>query len=443
MRKKITLFLIVFSSFYLISTVFAIEEINIEPGSLKQTTFEIRNNNPISLRYTIYSAGWNPWILFSYSQILLKPGESKNVTVFLVPNRYAEGVYEIFLIAESRVDRQIKKLKVTISKGTEKKAPEIKEFFFDGKKLNLIINSEEEFDLEISIYRDAMPLFKIKKKIEKGENIINNTFNFSTGLYQASLDFYKNGKLLYSFSKSYSVSGITKNKIIEKKEKWNYFILSGTKIIFENKGEKAEKKIYTLYVDKSVDSFFSSKDYKEKIDEGNRYKYLWEFVLLPNQKYVIIYSYNYSVIFILSLALIFFAFLFYSSNKKEIKVKKYIANNVWKIKEGKEIKICLEVINKTKQEINGIVLEDFIQPIFKLKNEFEGVKPDKILKIKSEEKLVWEIPRMEPKEMRIFIYKIVPKVGLNEKYSFSLAKAKYKKDQITKVVFSNLLTTRD
>jgi CRISPR/Cas system-associated protein Cas5 (RAMP superfamily) len=141
------------------------------------------------------------------------------------------------------------------------------------------------------------------------------------------------------------------------------------------------------------------------------------------------------------LAVIFFAFLFYLSNKKEIKVKKFFTNKIHGIKEEKEIRICLEIINKTGQDLDNIVLEDFVQPVFKLEKEFYGVKPNKIVKIGSEEKLVWEIPKLGPKETRVFMYKIIPKIGLSEKYSFSLARVKYKKDQISRVLFSNSLAT--
>ena len=441
---KLKIFIITLTLFCLISTVSALEKISVEQGSLKETSFEIKNNNPDPLRYTIYSVGWHPWILFSYSQVLIQPGESRDIKIFLMPNRFVEkGVYNVLLIAESGMDRFTEDLEITIFGEFEK--PAVKEFLFDNENLNLTINSKEEFDLEISIYKGDDLLINIEEKISEGENKITKSLDLEPGDYLAKISFYKGVELVHSVDKSYSVQEVIEEaNIVEKKEVWNYLFISGARVTFENIGEGMGKKEYSIFVDKSADSFFNSENYREKIDEGSQYNYKWEFVLLPNQKYTIIYSYNYSVVLILSLAVVFFAFLFYLSSRKEIKVKKFFANKVHGIREEKEIKICLEVINKTKQELNNIIVEDFVQPIFKLEKDFYGVKPNKIVKIGSEEKLVWEIPKLEPKETRVFIYKIIPKIGVSEKYSFSLARVKYKKDKISRILFSNsLVTARD
>ncbi len=447
MRKNFNLFVIIITFFCLISIISATEKISVEAGSFEEISFEIKNDNPIGLRYTIYSFGWHPWILFSYSQVFLQPGENREVKVFLIPNKFVEnGVHKITLIAESGVDRITKELEITISGEIEKSGEveklKVNKFLFDRKKINLVVESEEELNLEILIYKDGTLLNKIEEKISEGENEITKFFDLEVGNYLATANFYKEGELNYSANKSYFVEGVIEDEnIVERKEEWDYSFISGARIVFENEGEKKEKKTYSVYVDKLVDSFFDSKNYKEKIDEGDRYNYLWEFVLLPNQKYTIIYSYNYSALLILSLAVIFFSFLFYLSSKKEIKVKKFFTNKVHGIKEKKEIRICLEVINKSKQELNSITVEDFVQPLFKLEKKFQGVKPNKIVKIGSEEKLVWEIPKLRSRETRIFTYKIIPKIGLSEKYSFSLARVKYKKDRMRRVLFSNSLTT--
>ncbi len=447
MRKNFNLFVIIITFFCLISIISATEKISVEAGSFEEISFEIKNDNPIGLRYTIYSFGWHPWILFSYSQVFLQPGENREVKVFLIPNKFVEnGVHKITLIAESGVDRITKELEITVSGEIEKSGEveklKVNKFLFDRKKINLVVESEEELNLEILIYKDGTLLNKIEEKISEGENEITKFFDLEVGNYLATVNFYKDRELSYSANKSYFVEGVIEDKnIVERKEEWDYLFISGARIVFENEGEKKEKKTYSVYVDKLADSFFDSKNFKEKIDEGDRYNYLWEFVLLPNQKYTIIYSYNYSALLILSLAVIFFSFLFYLSSKKEIKVKKFFTNKVHGIKEKKEIRICLEVINKSKQELNSITVEDFVQPLFKLEKKFQGVKPNKIVKIGSEEKLVWEIPKLRSRETRIFTYKIIPKIGLSEKYSFSLARVKYKKDQMRRVLFSNSLTT--
>ncbi|RLI99166.1 MAG: hypothetical protein DRP06_04120 [Candidatus Aenigmatarchaeota archaeon] len=442
MRQEINLFIFILVLFGSISSVYGLETVNVKQGEYKKLLFEINNSYTDELRYSIYSVGWYPWIFFSYSQITVPPGESKNISVFLQPSVVIEkGEYYIKLIAKSRKDEIEKHLKIIVS---DLKKPEIKEFVCDGKNLGLVVESEENFGLFLDIYKEDQLIKRISENISVGENSFTFPLDSEYGAYVAEASFLKDTTVITRINKSYSIQYLEgseqKSNVVESRNDWNYYFVSGSRLVFDNKGRTTENKKYSVFVDKFQDSFFIATDYKEKLIEGSSYKYIWEFVLLPNQKYIISYSYNYSLFLILCLAIIFFIVLLSLSLRREVKVKKFLVNRINKLDEGKEVGVCIEVINKTKHELNNVLIEDYIQPIFKLNKEFAGVRPDKIIKIGAKDKLVWKVSRFEPRETRVFSYKITPRVGLIETYSFSLAKVRYKIKELVKLVFSNQIT---
>ena len=413
-------------------------EIGIIQGSVEEVSFRINNDYPEPMLYSIYSIGWHPWIFFSYSQIMLSPGELEDIKIFLIPNQEVkQGVYDIHIVAESINDKLTKNLKVRVLEVIIK--PEIKSFFFDNKKIQIHINSSEDLKAKLEIYKEEKLLESVDKIIPVGESEISKNLNLDTGNYIAKLKIYRQDTLIDKIERRYSnrfISGM-----IQKKDEWNLIILSNSKITFENNGDLAERKVYELLVDKSKDSFFNAANYYSRQEGENTVKYTWDFTLQPNQKYVVAYSYNYSTLSFLFLAIALLGVLIYLSVKKDVKLKKDFAGRVSGIREGKKIEICVEVINKTKYELSNIIIRDYVQPIFELKRKFNGVKPVKITKIKEELKLVWTIPRLEPRETRIFSYTIVPKIGVGDTYSFSLAEVQYKRDKVRKIVFSNSLKT--
>ncbi len=442
MRKNINLFIFILVILCSISSVYGLETLNIQQGEHKELSFEINNTYNEELRYSIYSIGWYPWIFFSYSQILIQPGESKNISVFLQPSVIIEeGEYYIKLIAKSRKDEIEKYLKIIVS---DLKKPEVKEFVCDGKNLGLVVESEEEFGLFLDIYKENRLIKRIEENISIGENSFTFPLDSEYGDYVAEASFLKGVVVVDRINKSYSIQYFEGDKqesnIVESRSDWNYYLVSGSRIVFDNRGSITENKKYSVLVDKSQDSFFKATDYKDKLVEGDSYKYIWEFVLLPNQKYVISHSYNYSLFLIICLAITFFIILLSLSLRREVKVKKFLVRRINKLEDGKEVGVCIEVINKTKHELNNVLVEDYIQPIFKLNKEFSGIRPDKIMKIGAKNKLVWKVSRFEPRETRVFSYKITPRIGLMETYSFSLAKVRYKIKDLVKMVFSNQIT---
>ena len=442
MRKEINLFISILVFICSISSVYGLETVNVLQGESKELLFEINNSYNEALRYSIYSVGWYPWIFFSYSQILVQPGESKNISVFLQPSKVVkEGEYYIKLIAKSRKDEIEKYLKIVVA---DLKKPKVKEFVCDGKNLGLVVESKEDFGLILDIYKENRLVKRIEENISVGENSFTFPLDSEYGDYVAEVSFLKGALVIDRINKTYSIQYFEgakpESNVVESRSDWNYYLVSGSRIVFDNRGRTVKNKKYSVVVDKLTDSFFKATNYKEKLVEGDSYKYVWEFALLPNQKYIISYSYNYSLLLILCLAIVFFVVLSSMSFRKEVKVKKFLAKRINKLEEGKEISVCIELVNKTKQDLSDVLIEDYVQPIFKLNKEFSGVRPNKIIKIGTKEKLVWRVLRLEPRETRIFSYKITPRVGLTEVYSFSLAKVRYKIKDLVKVVFSNQIT---
>ncbi len=424
-------------TFCLISSISLADPIEIEKGSSKEVYFQIENNNNQSLYYTIYSTDGLHSIIFYYSQILLQPYEQKYIKVIIFPGKQVEAkTYDVTLVAESNKDRITKNLDVRVLE--KQKEVELQEFSFNERDLKVNFEVWNYYDMVLEIYKDGKMVQKFNKRISPSDNKLEETLDLGLGNYKMELKLFKDHEVVFSEEKSYQKT----SKIIKEEKKWDYFITYGKRINYYNEGDISEEKQYTLYVDKSQDPFFSASGYDKKIDMGERYKYVWEFEIGPKQTYTITYSHNYSIIAVLLIAIGFLGFMLYWVTKKDLKLNKTAITKVKEIKERHEIKICLEVLNKTNHEITDITLEEFVPPIFDLKKEFSVIKPKKIVKDKQDRKLVWEISRIEPKETRVFTYKVTPRIGVSGKYSFPLARIKYKRESISKLVFSNSLSVK-
>ncbi|MGC9310439.1 MAG: hypothetical protein ACP5E4_01810, partial [Candidatus Aenigmatarchaeota archaeon] len=165
--------------------------------------------------------------------------------------------------------------------------------------------------------------------------------------------------------------------------------------------------------------------------------YTWEFEVRPGETKILSYSYNYSLPFVLVLLTLIFLSALYFISKKDILVKKAFVGKAHQIKEGQPLKICVEVINRTRFELTDLVIDDFVQPLFRLEKEFSGVSPTRLSRKGDDIKITWSVARLEPKETRVFTYKITPKVGIGGAYSFSLARVIYRSNNIRKVAYSD------
>ena len=435
MRKDIIIVSLIV--FCLIPSVSLAELVKVEKGVPKEIYFQIENNNNQSLYYTLYSIGGLRSILLYYSQILLRPYEQRYVKAVIFPDEQVEAkTYDVTLIAESKKDRITKHLSINVLE--REKDAKLKEFSFNGKNIKIDFEIWDVYDLVLEIYKDGKRIQKFQKEMSPSNSKFEESIDIGLGNYTLSLSLLKDNKVVFTKEKTYQKT----SEVVKEEEKWDYLIIHGKRIIYFNRGDFAEEKQYYLYVDKSQDPFFSASGYDKKIDMGKKYKYIWSFEIDANKKYIISYSYNYSVIVVLFIAIGFLGFMLYLVTRKDLKLNKMMITKVNEISEGQEIKICLEVLNKTNEEITNITIEDFVPPIFELKKEFSVIKPNKIVKDKEDKKLIWEILRLEPKETRVFTYKIVPRVGISGKYSFPLAKIKYKKEDMSKIVFSNSLSVK-
>ncbi|OYT43275.1 MAG: hypothetical protein B6U88_01400 [Candidatus Aenigmarchaeota archaeon ex4484_56] len=400
--------------------------------------FDITNKHSKELRYSIYSIGWQPWIIFSYSQILLKPYEKKTISIFLYPDNSIEpGIYNLTFYAESYMDKISKHISIKINPRKVKDFT-IRKFELTDNYILLIGESKIDSNLTIDIYKENILVKEIIKKINKGVNTIKEHIELKEdGTYTAKVIFNENGKELIIGDRKFIKK--TKPNILNYTDEWNYLIISGKKITFKNVGDKSGRETYRLEIDKRLRPFLIVEGYKDVIEGDSKIVYTWDFVLLPNQSFTISYSYDYIILVLLIVLGGLFIVLLFLTFRKEIKIKKSIVNKIKKIKEGKDIKILLEVENTTNKELSHIIVEDFLPPLFELK---ESLLKPKIKKKTNEAILRWEIPKLEPKETRIFSYTIIPKLGLDENYSFPLARVIYKIGEIKKESLSNNLVVK-
>lgn len=408
--------------------------ITVEPE--KSTAFEFFVENPSNepVIYSIYIKGWHPWLMIVDSQVLLEPSETRPVTIIAFPtSQISAGIYPLEIIAESNADRQTDTVSLDILPlGTP---PVIKFATLDEDSLEISARLTEPLELKVWLYRDGQILREFTRSFSAGDNVFEESLSLGPGNYSAEIRLQKSGEIVYSDTLTYVKEYVSTVEVSE--VEWDYLVWSGRKIAFYNKGTVSEVRDYSVEVSQSQEPFFKSSDSPTITTQNGTRIYSWELLIGPGEEKVLSYTYNYTIFLLLVLLSVFFATALYSISRKDVMVKKAIVGRgLGSIKGDQEIKICLEVINRTRKEVNNLTVEDFVQPLFKLSKDF-SVKPRTLSRVGDDIKMTWHIARLEPKETRVFCYKIVPKIGLGGEYSFAVARLKYSAGELKKSVFSN------
>jgi hypothetical protein len=407
--------------------------ITVEPEKSTAFYFSVENPNKEPAIYTLYIKGWHNWLTLRDSQVLLEPGERLSVAVIATPRAGdAPGTYPLEIISESRFDKKTQEIILELLPlGAQ---PVVTFASFSDSGISISAYLSEPLELKVQVYSEGLIIREFSKSFLAGSNSFNEPVRFGPGEYRAEFKLLRNGAAVYTDTLLHTQLSATYVEV--KEESWDYIVWSGLKATFTNKGPNLEQRAYSVFVKASKDPFFKpSEGSLKSVSEGG-YMYTWNFVLAPGEEKTINCAYNYLFLLLLAVLALFFGVMAYSVSKKDIALKKSLMGKVSRIKGDEEIRVCLEIINKTNKEIASISLEDFVQPLFRIKNEF-SVKPAKITRKGDDIKLTWHIGRLEPKETRVFVYSIVPKVGLGGEYSFSLSRVIYPANGFKKTVLSN------
>ncbi len=202
-----------------------------------------------------------------------------------------------------------------------------------------------------------------------------------------------------------TVDNKTKEVYISVARKSNVSVFSkDNNIIVKNNNDFVNT--FTLKVEISpADKFFyiyrPAPDYE--LREGNRVYFVWNLVLLPNEKFVIHKEPNLLSIFLLILifvlAVAYFVVSYYTP-------KLEITKEVLSIdRDKREIKMLISIKNKSAYKLRDVVVRDTILSIFK-PVKFEFVEPVGFYEKGDKTVIKWLIDEILPGEERLLVYTV-------------------------------------
>ncbi|MBN2094665.1 MAG: hypothetical protein JW727_01325 [Candidatus Aenigmarchaeota archaeon] len=410
---------------------------------LKSTSFKVTLANPSDspVVYSLFVKGWFVWVFITDSQVVLEPGEMREVSIVAAPDlSVAPDIYALDIMATSRLDNLSRHILLEVTKLNVPEEPksELLGAKFDQNGFKLDVYTTEGLALEAVLSLNNTPIEEFTELIGPGRDSFSNLPDFEglgTGTYSMSYAVRKDETALFSGQESYYWQYGSKLQVYE--ETKDSLLASVTTVTLVNNGRGTETKIYELETESYLEPLISSSEPFTKVREGGVTKYIWELSVSGGQTRTFTHQYNYHLIFIGFFVAICLVVLLAMILRTEVEVKKSVMGKIVHIKSDTEIRICLEVTNRSWREIRDLTIEDFVQPIFRIKRRFSGVEPVGFYRKGDDIKIVWKIPSIQPREARVFTYTIVPKVGLGGTYQFNIAKVTYHAGGVRKAVYSN------
>jgi len=414
--------------------------LTVEPMRSTPFSFELKNSNNLSTTYSLFVRGNFVWLIFPNSQITLGPGEHKTFTLIGFPDTTTTPqVYPAQIIAMSELDTITYNVVMDIpalNRPVESKY-EIRSVSFDERGFRFLAYSQEPLNLSVEIDKDNLLFDNFSTLLEAGEATFEKKLSLAPGNYTARIIATKGDKIIYSDKKTYEKRFESGIRVTE--STLDSILWSVTTVKITNYGNIVEKKAYDIETEQFVDPFLSSIEPFARVPNNGNIIHRWEFSLEPGQAKEFTYTYNYSYAFAIAFVVVLCTAAVVIVLRREVVVKKALMGGIKGIKSDHELRISIEIMNRTGRTIKDVSLEDYMQPLFKIKKSFAGPAPVGFYRKGDDIKIVCKIPEIAPKESRVLAYTIVPKVGLGGSYAFSRAKLTYKIGNFRRVALSNLI----
>lgn len=154
---------------------------------------------------------------------------------------------------------------------------------------------------------------------------------------------------------------------------------------------------------------------------------IWDVELQSGESELIMYTFNFQPLLIIAIVLIVLSISYYLFRSPVILKK---TATVIATKEGgiSELKVIIEVVNRSKKAIKKIKLIDTVPRIAQLAHDYDigTLKPDNVVKHERKGTLVkWNIDSIDPGEERVISYKVKSKLSILGGVTLPSAAAKF------------------
>jgi hypothetical protein len=437
-------------------------------GDAAEFSLTIDNSASITRRYSLYSLqstqGWSvdPTPLKDRiieigpnkeytTKILVRPIEQFSPGVYYVimniegdsGERFTESL-KVYLAPESNLDYLPSiKADLDMDEKINPKGPVSIKLFLENKNplhlSDLIIKIESdmvEFNKELLI--ELPPLEK-----KTVEFTVNPDHFQQPKDYNLFFVFERNGQTVKVINKKIEIIPLIPNFELSVTDEMKFF-KKFSSVIFRNDGNVINIQEVGIPVSFWQSLFIKGDAGTVKKISGQRFL-MWEIELNPNESIAMDVITNYRVIFYFLIALLVFL-IFYTIVKSPISVVKKAVTH--KGGEGvlSQIKITLEVKNKSKKSLKNIVITDLVPTIANVEKNLEllgTLKPKDIHHTKKGTKVTWALAELDGLEHRIITYKIKCKLNVLGTFSLPRTVVEFGKGKRKSKAYSNLFKVRN
>jgi len=393
----------------------------------------ITNNDYGDKTYTIESVDLN-WLL-EQKTVSIPARATEHIEIKYKPFKdLTAKTYGVHLKITSSTDRIEKYLPVTLVEpnqilDVELVTPE----YIDYKKpttIQLIIKNKYKIelkDLDVKLSNNFIDLSEkidiTKEQIRTDEFGLSFDHEIKAGTYPLTV-LIKSGDTIY-LNKDLQISiGINSNlkEITEREES----LLVKTDIIKKiNEGNSDVRETFTRKLS-LAQRLFTRYDPQpdEIISAAEGYIAKWNLKIAPGETLTMRITTDYRSPLLLAIIIIGIGYLFYSWQYRSIKVTKKIMTIHATQDTIGAIKVLINIKNKGRKALHRIKIVDRIPQLEHNPTHFTGINPTTINRGNGIT-LTWEIARLNPREERIFSYKIDDKVFIKRRIKLPGTYIKY------------------
>lgn len=435
---------------FVVSHEEVIEKISLFEDAKVDITMQNIGKISDTYRFSVKNPNWNLFakdLTVKNTGLKLVSNEEKTVTFILKPTTNAPGGRNtITLLIESEITKEVVEYEFPIivqKEGYEGYVPtilasiEIPEKIDPREVLTLKIKLENKNVRDNKNINIRMWSNTFSKELNTSIGpLLNKTEEISISLdpltpptvdtLRSSIDI--DGTKFTPTSIEFEIIDYTPEFEMKVEETKSYFKTIKT-ITYTNKGNKESKQTAKYAINGLASIFTTSSPKRSSIIRQDGERYLgWDLTLKPNESSSIEVTTNFRWLLII-IAVIIIILIYIKIVKSPVVMEKS-AQNI-KRKEGgiAEMKITLNLKNKSPKTMENVEIRDIVPNIADVSKEFEigTLTPTRTFKNKSGNTVIkWDISDLDPHEERIISYKIKSKLSILGDFNLPVSIVKYR-----------------
>lgn len=297
-------------------------------------------------------------------------------------------------------------IKNKINQSIEDLPLEVESLFFN-EKLILDFEPLEEKTIELKVNRDEV------KKLPYGAYVVEFQVNNTRSVISSDINYIQ--------KENSEISKQTKGLLV-RKTTYTRINTGNTELVGDI---EASKDVFSrLFTVTSVEPSTSERS-------ALVMRYSWNKELAPGESFAVTVTTNYTLPFILIVLIIFVAIFVTAYVRTNIILDKRVSYVKTK---GGEFALKVRIHVKARKYVENVQITDRLPGMTQLYEKF-GIKPDRI--DPSTRRLMWDIPRLNAGEERVYSYVIFSKVSVIGRFELPSASAEYQREGKTEQAISN------